>query len=298
MVDIRNREALDEVFTGDKIDGVVHCSAILAHGRTDPTHLWTNNVNGTATLLEVMKKHGVQPLVFTSTNCLWGEGMGRPVREDDAPKPVELYGRSKQAAEDLIRAAPGIRGVIIRCPTIISSGRLGLLSILFEFIDEGRKVWTVGGGKNRYQFVAAEDLAAACLLALDHSESDTFHIGSDYVKSLGEVYEYVIQQSGSRARVAALPLAPTLLAMKLAYHLRVSPLGPYHYKMIAEDFVFDTTRIKKHLGWRPTVTNEHMLWRAYQYYAKNRREIEGRRDVSAHKRGANMGAIRLLKWLS
>ena len=68
--------------------------------------------------------------------------------------------------------------------------------------------------------------------------------------------------------------------------------------MIAEDFCFDTTRIKARLGWAPTLTNEEMLYRAYVYYRENRREIENRTDVSAHKQAANMGVIRLLKWLS
>jgi UDP-glucose 4-epimerase len=68
--------------------------------------------------------------------------------------------------------------------------------------------------------------------------------------------------------------------------------------MIAEDFVFDTSRIKEQLGWRPTLTNEEMLWRAYNYYHTNRREIENRKGVSAHREAAKMGVIRALKWVS
>jgi nucleoside-diphosphate-sugar epimerase len=173
-----------------------------------------------------------------------------------------------------------------------------LLAILFEFILEGRRVWTVGGGRNRYQFICGEDLAKACMLALNYPEPETFHIGSEDVKSLAQVYEYVIGKAGSKSSVGSLPRTPAIAAMKLAYHLRISPLGPYHYKMIAEDFVFDTSKIKSLLGWRPTMTNEDMLWRAYEYYAENRREIESRRDVSDHRRAANMGVIRLLKWVS
>jgi hypothetical protein len=86
--------------------------------------------------------------------------------------------------------------------------------------------------------------------------------------------------------------------MRLAYLLRISPLGPYHYRMIAEDFVFDTTHIRQALGWRPTVTNSEMLTLAYRYYAENREEIQARNNVSAHSRSAEMGILRLLKWLS
>ena len=95
-----------------------------------------------------------------------------------------------------------------------------------------------------------------------------------------------------------LPKAPTLAAMRLAHLLRVSPLGPYHYRMIASDFVFDTRRIKDALGWRPTLTNGEMLLKAYRYYHANRQEVTARKDVSPHRQSAKMGVIRVLKWLS
>jgi hypothetical protein len=86
--------------------------------------------------------------------------------------------------------------------------------------------------------------------------------------------------------------------MKLAHKLKVSPLGPYHYRMIAEDFIFDTTHIRERLGWTPTLTNEQMMIEAFRYYATQRAEIHARKDVSAHSKPAAMGIIRLLKWIS
>jgi UDP-glucose 4-epimerase len=86
--------------------------------------------------------------------------------------------------------------------------------------------------------------------------------------------------------------------MKAAYFLKLSPLGPYQYKMIAEDFVFDTSKIKSKLKWKPTLTNEEMLYKAYLYYHKNLKEIKSRKNVSAHRQSAKMGVIKILKWLS
>jgi nucleoside-diphosphate-sugar epimerase len=298
QVDIRNRSELNQVFASEPIDGVVHCAAMLAHSGESDELIWSCNVTGTRNIADAMVKHGVRQLAFTSTNCLWGEGLKRPVLESDPPNPIEVYGRSKMQAELVIQEYAGLNAVIIRCPTIIDFGRLGLLAILFEFIDEGRRVWTVGGGRNRYQFIYAKDLADACMLALDYDGSEIFNIGSDDVRSIAEVYQYVVKNAHSKSSVAALPRKPTLAAMKLAHKLNISPLGPYHYKMIAEDFLFDTTKIKTLLGWRPTLTNEEMLLRAYQYYAENKREIERRKNVSEHRRKAKMGVIRLLKWVS
>jgi nucleoside-diphosphate-sugar epimerase len=108
----------------------------------------------------------------------------------------------------------------------------------------------------------------------------------------------VIREAGSKSKVRSLPKGPTLGLMRLAHHLHLSPLGPYHYRMIAEDFVFDTTRVKQQLGWKPTLTNSQMLERAYRYYAERRNEIEERENVSAHSKPAAMGLIRVLKWFS
>ena len=260
--------------------------------------LWTSNVDGTRNLMDAMRKYGVRQHVFTSTNCLWGEAMGRPVREDDAPNPVELYGRSKLEAERIIREYDDITSVLLRCPTIIDFGRLGLLSILFEFIDEGRRVWAVGGGRNRYQFIYAAG-SGECVY-FGAGLSSFRHLQYWFRRREVDRGSLRIRDSKFQEQVESRDAStrPAIAAMKLAYHLKLSPLGPYHYKMIAEDFLFDTSRIKERLGWRPTMTNEEMLWRAYQYYSENRREIERRQDVSAHRKGAKMGVIRLLKWVS
>jgi len=268
--------------------------------KLDEHLLWTSNVDGTRLLAETARSAGVRPFVFVSTNCLWASNLGHPVHEErDVPAPIELYGRSKLAAERLLQEFTGDLDVVaIRCPTIMDAGRLGLLAILYEFIDDDKTVWVVGKGDNRYQFIYAEDMATACILAAGHGRSDLFHVGSDNVRSMREVYESVIQAAGSKSKVRSLPKSPTIAAMMLAHKLRVSPLGPYHYKMIAESFVFDTDRIKQRLGWKPTLTNEEMLLRAYEYYASNRTEIGARTNASAHRKPASMGVIRLLKWIS
>jgi UDP-glucose 4-epimerase len=297
--DLRDRARLESLLASRPFAAVFHVAAMLAHGGVSKEVLWTSNVDGTRNLAEAARRQGVRKLVFTSSNCLWGHNLGHPVREDEPPAPVELYGRSKLAGEQLLAEYSADLDVMtLRCPTIISSGRLGLLAILFEFIQEGRTVWVVGDGSNRYQFIYAPDLAEACLLSLDYAGSDVFHVGSDGVQSLREVYEAVIRTAGTRSRVRSLPKGPTLAAMRLAHTLHLSELGPYHYRMIAEDFLFDTTKIKERLGWRPTRSNAEMLSEAYAYYARSRQEIESRHDVSAHSRPASMRIIRLLKWIS
>ena len=300
--DIRDVELLRRVFAGHSFRAVFHCAAMLAHDVKDNKLLWTSNVDGTRLVAEAALAAGVRKFVNISSNCLWAEDLGHPVTEQDAPAPVEIYGRSKLAAEQELAALrqkhPQLQAVTLRCPTIIDSGRLGLLAILFEFIEDGKNVWVVGDGGNRYQFIYAQDLATACLQCLDYDGSNLFHVGADNVPTMRAMYEAVIAAAGSSSRVAQLPKRPAIAAMKLAHTLGVSPLGPYHYRMIAENFVFDTARIRRELGWTPTLSNEQMMLRAFEYYRENRRAIHERTDVSAHSKAAPMGIIRLLKWLS
>ena len=67
--------------------------------------------------------------------------------------------------------------------------------------------------------------------------------------------------------------------------------------MIASSFVFDTQKIKEKLGFSPTLKNEEMLLRAYDFYHQNKDEIINRKNVSAHNSVAKMGIIKILKWM-
>ncbi len=299
--DLRDRELMERVFRDHPFDAIFHCAAQLAHGmKLDEELLWTSNVDATRLLAELAVEHGVKPLIFLSSNCLWAADPGHPVHEEnDVPAPVEIYGRSKLAGETLLRDFfDRLDVVIFRVPTIMDEGRLGLLAILYEFIDDNKTVWVVGDGLNQYQFIYADDLCTGCILGSTYGKSGVFHLGSDNVQGMRPVYESVIRESGSSSKVRSLPKGPTIAAMMLAHKLRVSPLGPYHYKMIAESFVFDTNKAKQELGWQPTMTNEAMLLRSYSFYKKHRQEIASRKDVSPHRKAADMGIIRLLKWFS
>jgi len=297
--DIRDRECLDGIFAACSAQAVFHCAALLAHGSITAADLMSHNVEGTAVLAEAVATAGVRKVVYLSSNCLWGHGFDHPVPEDETPSPCEPYGVSKLEGERVLaRFGNRFETVAIRCPTIIDEGRLGLLAILFEFIADDKRVCLVGKGSNRYQFIYAADLLDAMVRSASVAGSHVFGIGSDDVPTMAETFQHVIDQSGSRSRLLPIPKTPMILAMQLAHYLRISPLGPYHYRMIASSFVFDTSRIKQVLGWHPTLTNGDMLLKAYRYYHANRAAIAGRTEVSAHRQAAKMGVIRVLKYLS
>ena len=156
----------------------------------------------------------------------------------------------------------------------------------------------VGDGENRYQFVYAQDLVNACIKALQYNKSEIFNIGSDNVESFNKVYRYVIEQTNSKSKLVHMPKWLMILGMKICFALRISPLGPYQYKMISANFVFDTTKIKQKLGFQSTLKNEEMLLKAYNYYHTHKQDILNRTNVSAHKSVAKMGIIKLIKLIS
>jgi nucleoside-diphosphate-sugar epimerase len=297
--DVRRSKDWDRALQGG-VDVIFHSAALLAHEFDSDSDVFTTNAAGTQEAALAARRHGVPQLVHVSTNCLWGHPLGHPVAEKEAPNPVGAYGKSKLEAEKRLQPFfDELNVVILRVPTIIAAGRLGLLGILFEFIDDNCRIWLPGGGKNRYQFIAAEDLCRACMLAAAFEKSDVFHLGAHDVPTLRATFDAVIRRAQSGSRVVGLPVGPSRLLMTLAHKARLSPLGPYHIRMISEDFIFNTDKAKRVLGFVPTLSNTQMLQAAFNHYRKNRGQIESRqRDHAAHRRVAEMGVIRLLKWIS
>jgi UDP-glucose 4-epimerase len=280
------------------VDAILHVAALLAHDKENLHHLWDSNVKGTQNVIECARALGIGKVVFTSTNCVFSTGFEKPVDESTPTNPIEIYGRSKLAAEAAIAAAPDVSSIVIRCPTIIAAGRLGLLTILFDFVREGRSLYVVGNGGNRYSFIAAQDLANACFLASQSKCIGLYHIGSDNVPTMKELYQSLMVHAGKEPRIRCLPNGLTQESLKVLNGLGLSPLGPYHYRMIAANFVFDNTKLKQDLNWKPTLTNSEILVEAYEYYVAHRDEIKGRQNVSAHKTGVKAGVLNLLRLIS
>jgi len=299
--DLTDAAGIEECFQKHgPFDAVLHVAAQLAHGVKCPEQLWRSNVTGTRHLAEAAAKHQAKSLIFTSTNCLWGRPLGHRVPESEPPCPVEIYGRSKLEAEKVLgEYADRLNVIIFRSPTIIAAGRVGLLGILFDLIMENKRIPVVGRDNKPYQFIHANDYAAAIALALEYPASDVFHVGSDRPTSLEETYKYVIEQAGSSSKIYHLPKRPAVFMMKLLHTLKLSPLGPYHYQMIAEEFVFDTSHLKETLNWQPTKTNGEIMFEAFAYYSKNRDSLQQQDGkLPAHRKRASMGIIDLLRWVS
>jgi hypothetical protein len=114
---------------------------------------------------------------------------------------------------------------------------------------------------------------------------------------MADSYQHVIDQAATGARLVHLPRTLTVFLLRVLHTLRLSPLGPYQYRMIASSFQFDTTKLQHAANWQSTMTNSDMLMDAYRYYQTNKAASLDP-TTSAHNRVANGGLINLLRRFS
>lgn len=117
--DLLSRETLERVFEAHKIDCVLHFAAATEVGESvaSPTKYYSNNVVATLNLVEAMRRHKVDKIVFSSTAAVYGEPTEVPIPENHSKTPTNPYGESKLAVERLLIAcesAYGIRSVCLR----------------------------------------------------------------------------------------------------------------------------------------------------------------------------------------
>ncbi len=102
--DIRDAALLDRIFAEQQIDAVIHFAALKAVGESTriPLDYYENNLGGTLTLLQAMKRAGVHNLVFSSSATVYGDPATLPIREDFPRSATNPYGRSKLIIEEIL----------------------------------------------------------------------------------------------------------------------------------------------------------------------------------------------------
>lgn len=293
--DVRD-EGVVERATED-VDVVLHNVAQVPLAK-DRDLFWSVNVVGTANVLLAARGAGVRKVVHTSSSAIFGIPERNPVVEDTPPRPLEAYGRAKLEAEVLCReaAASGLDVTIVRPRTILGHGRLGIMAILFEFVAEGAPVFVLNGGHNRYQFVHAEDLADACLLAADRPGPSTYNVGTTDFGTMRQTLQALVDHAETGSRVRSLPSAPARAAMKVASRIGQAPFAPYHWLLYGESLWFDTSKAREELGWQSSHSNASMVIESYEWFLKHRSEL-GAAGKSHHQSPARLGLLKLLKRL-
>lgn len=104
-VDIRDREGLEKVFKTEKPDAVIHFAGLKAVGESvsKPWEYYDNNITGTLTLVDVMRKNNCKNIIFSSSSTVYGDPDSIPVTEKSPKKScTNPYGWTKSMLEQIL----------------------------------------------------------------------------------------------------------------------------------------------------------------------------------------------------
>lgn len=221
--DLTDRAALDRAFAQYAPQAVLHFAALSQVGEAmrDPGRYWRNNVMGSLTLVEAMLDAGCRDLVFSSTCATYGDHDGVALDEDTPQHPLNAYGASKRAVENILRdfgASHGLNAVIFRYFNVAGAdpeGEIGechdpethLIPVILEavlgqrpeLVIHGRDYPTPDGTCIR-DYVHVVDLVDAHLKGLHWLEegrgSKVFNLGTGTGFSVAEVLDHAARVTG------------------------------------------------------------------------------------------------------
>ncbi len=214
--DLMDRASLDAAFAQYQPIAVMHFAALSLVGEsmTNPGKYWRTNVNGSLNLIEAAVAARVRNFVFSSTCATYGDMDGVTLDEDTPQLPINAYGGSKRAIEEILRdfgKSAGLNHVIFRYFNVAGAdpeGEIGeqhipethLIPLMLDAIDGKRPALTVYGsdyntpdGTCIRDYVHVSDLVDAHVLGLNwllQGKGDrVFCLGSGEGFSVREVIE-------------------------------------------------------------------------------------------------------------
>ena len=215
-VDLLDRPALERVFELYEPCAVMHFAAFSQVGEsvTNPAKYWRNNVIGSLNLFETCAAYNCEKVIFSSTCATYGDHDNAVLAETSEQRPVNAYGTSKRAVEEILQQmskSAGLKHVIFRYFNVAGAdpdGEIGefhkpethLIPLILDAIDGKRDAITVFGtdyethdGTCIRDYVHVCDLVDAHVLGLrwlENRGSDRiYNIGSGTGFSVREVIE-------------------------------------------------------------------------------------------------------------
>ena len=215
--DLLDRSRLDEVFAEHKPVAVMHFAALSQVGESmkDPGIYWRNNVVGSLNLIEAAVTAGCLDFVFSSTCATYGEQDGVTLDENCVQEPINAYGASKRAIEDMLTnfgQSHGLGSVIFRYFNVAGGdpeGEIGefhqpethLIPLMLDAVDGRRAALTIFGtdydtpdGTCIRDYVHVCDLVDAHVLGVkwlaDGKGSRVFNLGTGNGFSVREVVKH------------------------------------------------------------------------------------------------------------
>ncbi len=257
----------------------------------------TVNIDGTRTILDASAHAEVKSFVMTSSSAVFGLPKNLPANKFPELIPVEEYGRAKLAGEgqvsDFHKSHMNI--AIVRPRTILSPGRLGLFSILFDWISKGLDVFIFGDGESPYQFIHASDLAAGLENAANLNGFNTLNLGAMTYGTLRADLEDLCQYAKTGSRVRSIPAALVRKPLLAASKVGLIPLATYQLLLYSQAMYFDSNDDWESLSYHPVYSNKDCLRESYDWYKLNLNQVSGLGELSIHQRPTTGLSLKLFE---
>ena len=132
--DLLDKAAMEEIFSKETVDAVIHFADLKAVGESvaKPLEYYHNNITGTLVLCDVMRNHGVKKIIFSSSATVYGDPAFVPITEDcPKGKITNPYGQTKSMLEqiltDLHTADPEWSVILLRYFNPVGAHKSGLI---------------------------------------------------------------------------------------------------------------------------------------------------------------------------
>ncbi len=274
--DMLDRDAMEKIFSENKIDEVIHFAGLKAVGESveKPMEYYHNNITGTLILTETMRKYGCKKIVFSSSATVYGSPKALPILEDFPLSTTNPYGSTKLMIEQILRdiyvsdkewsiallryfnpTGAHESGLIGEDPNGIPNN---LMPRLIKVATGKMEAMTVYGndyptkdGTGVRDYIHVVDLAQGHLAAINwvrnHNECDAFNLGTGVGYSVLDLIHSLEAVSGKKLAITYTPRRAGDIAACYA----------------------DPTKAKTVLGWEAKLGVEKMCEDAWNYAVKH-----------------------------
>ncbi len=267
--------AFGELATGEGVAEAARGIALVFHvaGVTKALLSETYHSGNVLATRNLLRALGQNCHRLVQVSSLAAAGPGSPVTEDSAPQPVSVYGRSKLAAEEAVRASPfASRSVIVRPPVVFGPRDTDVL----ELLRAARRGWmpVVGRPRSRFSLIYVEDLVEGLLAAAASQDAGgrIYFLAAPEPLTWRDFAHAVGQVLGRKVRLVRVPAPLAWLAAwgsELASRWRGRP-GIFSRDKLREalagDWVCDVTRAQRELGFTARTPLAQALRRTVQWY--------------------------------
>jgi len=262
-VDLTDKEKLSFVFNEENIDAVIHFAGYKAVEESMNNAVkYSDNIYGTINLLNLMVKHNIKKIIFSSSAAVYGLPDKDIIDEDEKKAPINYYGYTKSVCEDIIdwySKIYDIRYCALRYFNVAGDGGLNYIDpdaknlfplVMNVITGKQDKLMIFGDDYNtedgtcKRDYIDVKDLVDAHILALDCNKNEIINIGTGKGYSVKEVVNAFSK----------------VLGKEIPFEIKSRRKGD------PKTLIASNTKAKEILGWNPRKDLLDMVKSTYNAY--------------------------------